>query len=152
MTFSVSVSGINVLVGDLRELTQTSKDFVINRMAEIAEDSMIVGAGRHRKTGALEASIVNRPIDRGRIVAHDSQYLIRAGGVDYAPFVVFGTRPHRIEPKDKKVLRWTSGGNYVFARFVNHPGYIGDNYVYRAGDDAVSQFARLVTEAIERQT
>lgn len=34
-----------------------------------------------------------------------------------------GTRPHRIEPKVAKALRFRgSSGNFVFARGVNHPG------------------------------
>jgi len=40
----------------------------------------------------------------------------------YAAYVDNGTRPHRIGTKDKKVLRWFSGGRPVFARSVFHPG------------------------------
>jgi|SRR5215831_12282129 len=33
-----------------------------------------------------------------------------------------GTRPHPIEPKYAKVLRFDYGGDIVFAMFVHHPG------------------------------
>lgn len=61
--------------------------------------------------------------------------------VHYAPYVEFGTRPHRIEPRSARVLAWSEGGlgRYVtaasgrqyykqgtgsrrFAAYVNHPG------------------------------
>jgi phage gpG-like protein len=44
--------------------------------------------------------------------------------VIYAAIHEFGgkTRAHVIEPKDKKVLRFKSGGKWVFAKRVNHPG------------------------------
>lgn len=41
----------------------------------------------------------------------------------HASFVEKGTKPHRIEPKRKKVLRWEgSGGTVFFSHGVNHPG------------------------------
>jgi hypothetical protein len=33
-----------------------------------------------------------------------------------------GTKPHEIRPKNKKSLRFTSGGETIFAKKVNHPG------------------------------
>lgn len=33
-----------------------------------------------------------------------------------------GTAPHVIRPKNKKALRFTSGGSTIFAKRVNHPG------------------------------
>ena len=56
----------------------------------------------------------------------------------YATFVEFGTRPHGIVPRFKKVLRWRTGGrgpvsafkagkalqkgNFIFSMKVQHPG------------------------------
>lgn len=37
-------------------------------------------------------------------------------------FMEEGTAPHVIRPVNKKALRFTSGGNEVFAKKVNHPG------------------------------
>lgn len=37
-------------------------------------------------------------------------------------FMEEGTKPHIIQPKSKKALRFTSGGETVFAKKVYHPG------------------------------
>lgn len=43
--------------------------------------------------------------------------------VKHAEFIELGTKPHIIEPKTKKVLRWiTPQGYTVFRRKVFHPG------------------------------
>lgn len=45
-------------------------------------------------------------------------------GIPYAAIHEFGgvTKPHRIEPRNAKILAFQMGGSPVFARFVNHPG------------------------------
>ena len=50
----------------------------------------------------------------------------------YAPYVHNGTAAHIIVPRRKKSLRWASNGRFVFARRVSHPGYAGDDFLYRA--------------------
>ena len=41
---------------------------------------------------------------------------------DYAEMVSGGTRPHVIRPRRARALRFTVGGQTVFATRVNHPG------------------------------
>jgi hypothetical protein len=128
-----------------RELTKLPKDLegaVIQRLAQIAYDEAEAGAARHNRTGALAQSLFNRAVPGGREVGHDTR---RA---PQALFVNLGTRPHEIRPKDKKVLRWASGGRYFFSKFVKHPGYVGDPYLERAADAAVRQFVAVVDAAL----
>lgn len=47
--------------------------------------------------------------------------------VEYAPDIEFGSRPHVIESKNRKVL---SNGKTFFGRKVNHPGWSGDSFLY----------------------
>jgi hypothetical protein len=43
--------------------------------------------------------------------------------VPYARYVLEGTRPHTIVPRNKKALSWMNQmGDQVFATIVNHPG------------------------------
>lgn len=143
MGIKVTIDGVEKLVGDVGRLMSALEKAVILRMSQVAYDSMQQGAGRHSKTGALFRSLYNRSIPHGREVGHDPRL------APHALFVNFGTRPHKIYPKDKKALRWAGGGAFHFAKFVNHPGYRGDNYMQRAADAAIVQFTAIVTAAIK---
>lgn len=143
MTISIQVRGLTEVRGELLQLPDKLEAEVIRQMSQIAYDSAQRGADSHTKTGALFQSLYNRAIPNGREVGHDPT---RA---PYAEFVVFGSRPHIIKPKNKKALRWAGGGGFIFAKFVRHPGYIGDNYMRRAADDAIRQFDRIVTDALK---
>ena len=51
--------------------------------------------------------------------------------VDYGKHVEFGTLPHIITPKNKKALKFKSGGKTIFAKRVNHPGTRPNNFIRR---------------------
>ena len=141
MSIQVRIEGADILRGQLLQLPQKLEASVLRQMAQIAYDKAQQGAGRHFKTGALFRSLYNRSIPHGREVGHDPR------AAPHALFVNFGTRPHRIAPKKKKALRWAGGGAFKFAKWVNHPGYIGDNYMIRAADDSIRQFRAIVDAA-----
>lgn len=143
MAINITVNGIATVRNELRQLPDAIEASVIRQMAQIAYDSAERGADAHTKTGAMRQSLFARAIPKGREVGHDLQ---RA---PHALFVQLGARPHVIEPKKKKALRWTAGGAFVFAKRVNHPGYRGDPYLVRAADDAVRQFAAIVDRALQ---
>jgi HK97 gp10 family phage protein len=69
-------------------------------------------------TGRLRASI---RVEARRTLTLRSVYTI-GSDVFYAPFVNDGTRPHRIYPRRGRFLRFTVGGDVVYARVVRHPG------------------------------
>lgn len=137
------ITGVNVAQTWVRDLPPNVAKDVVLRMSQIAYDAVQLGADRHTKTGALFQSVYNRQIPNGREVGHDPT---RA---PYAQFVIFGTRPHVIRPKNKKALRWPAGAGFRFAKFVNHPGYRGDDYMTTAADYAVRQFANLVDQSLK---
>lgn len=148
MALYIQVNGAKQVSDELSAIPESLAREVIRQMAAIAYDSAEAGARSHTKpgsTGALLQSLYNRQgEDRiSRAVGHDPQ---RA---PHALFVNLGTRPHLITPKNKKALRWASGGKFFFAQRVNHPGYIGDPYVYRAADDALAQFQTIVDQALK---
>lgn len=48
-------------------------------------------------------------------------------------YVLYGTRPHRIEPRRPGgVLRFMVDGRVVYARYVNHPGTKPNNWLREA--------------------
>jgi len=131
-----------ILLADLKQLPPTFEKEAILKLSVAAEAEVRRGADKHTKTGRLFQSVYNREISNGREVGHDPE---RA---PHALFVVGGTRPHVIEPKNRKVLRFPvgSGGNtrFVFARRVNHPGYKGDDYMTPAANAAMLQLQSII--------
>lgn len=52
-------------------------------------------------------------------------------------FVVRGTRPHIIRPRNRKALRFQASGRVVFATIVHHPGNKANNFLLEALRDAL---------------
>lgn len=146
MTIFMRFEGLTEATGTLRRLPAALERTTILRMSQVAYDEAQRGAGRHNKTGAMVQSLFNRSIPKGREVGHDPQ---RA---PHAIFVQLGTRAHVIMPKNKKALRWASGGTFFFAGKVNHPGYRGDPYLIVAATLALRKFSNIVTAALREQT
>ncbi len=54
----------------------------------------------------------------------------------HAHAIESGARPHVIEARRRKALRFMSGGKFVFRRKVNHPGNRPFKFLYRATNAA----------------
>lgn len=142
MPVGVRFTGFSEARTEIVKIPEAMERSAIRQMSQIAYDAAFRSASSHNKTGALVKSLYNRMIPKGREVGHDPQI------APQALWVNFGTRPHKIRPKNKSVLRWVgAGGRFVFAKEVNHPGYIGDAYLFRAADDAIRQFAKIMDNA-----
>lgn len=78
---------------------------------------------------------------------------VRVGSDDpIAKIMEFGSRPHVIQPRSKRVLRFQSGGQVRFSRKVNHPGTRAYRFLrgaLEAKQDYLSRLARsMVTEQL----
>ena len=118
---------------------------ILQDVAQKAFDYAEEGANRHSKTGALIRALGAGPTKTG-----DLEYRV---GFDlqvarHALFVHWGTAPHRIYPKDRKALRWASGGKFFFAKFVNHPGYKGDPMLVTASQNVLRDFDSIVQRTL----
>jgi len=89
----------------------------------------------YQKRSALERNIDYRLKSQAGIVyIKDRNMMVdsKYGRLNYILFVLKGTKPHTIVPKDRKVLRFKSLSGFVFAKRVRHPGYKGDDFVHKA--------------------
>jgi hypothetical protein len=139
----LNIEGLEQVRARFARLIPETQQQVLNGLAQVAFDSAQRQADTHTKTGALARSLFLKPEgDKAWVIGHDQQH------APHAVFVHWGTRPHVIKPKSKKVLRWAGGSGggtgFIFARFVNHPGYRGDAWLVKAADDAVKQFDAIV--------
>jgi len=143
MPIKIEISGVTRAQSEIRAMPAEVQRLAILRLSQVAYDSAQKGAGAHTKTGALFKSVYNRPILDGRQVGHDLTI------APYARWVLWGTKPHKIRAKNKKLLRWATNGRWFSKKEVNHPGYKGDQWMVRAADDAVRQFAAIIDKAFK---
>ena len=65
--------------------------------------------------------------------------MLNLNRANYGYFVHHGFPAHNIRSKNKKALRWPSGGRFAFAKSVRHPGFAGDPFVFNALDACDSE-------------
>jgi hypothetical protein len=143
---NIDIEGLDAIRQEFARLVPEVRQRVLNGMAQVAFDTAQRQADTHTKTGALARSLRLRPEgDSAWIIDHNLQ------SAPHAVFVHWGTRPHVIRPRQKKVLRWAGGTGrgtgFIFASFVRHPGYSGDPWLVKAADEAVRQFDAIVRRA-----
>ena len=95
---------------------------------------------------------VRVPVDSGDLrrslaVRMEGDRVIIGPDVPYAGYVEFGTKPHDIKPKTKRVLKFTVGGQTVFARVVHHPGTKPNPFVQDSFDAWTRSVGPEIAEA-----
>lgn len=147
MGIDVKVSGADKAAAWIVDIVPSVARQVISDMAKIAFDTMQQGAGRHSPrtdgTGKLRSSLYNE--SQGPLVSRVGH---NTSVAPYAQWLLHGSVAHIIRPRNAKALRFKLGNQTVFARFVKHPGYAGDNYLNTAEQNALTSFARFVDNAI----
>ena len=93
------------------------------------------------KTGNLRTSLGVK-VESSRVIIGPDERQAPYGG-----YVEFGTGPHVIRPKTKKVLSFVVNGKRVFATKVNHPGTKAQPYVRPAFDAWVDSLGTMAAEA-----
>lgn len=89
------------------------------------------------KTGNLRSNWIITKQGNNYIVENDTSY---------ARYVVEGTRPHDIFPRNSSVLAFQWHGNMVFAKRVHHPGTSPNPFV----EDAVHEVENNLDLIVER--
>lgn len=120
----------------------------IGKGRPLLQDIQIRGVREAKIRVARATGFTGRTIHPGELTDHFA--IVEAGGA--APFLEFGTRPHLIVPRTKRVLSWTEGkrlsgrnrtgagaGRRIFARRVHHPGTKRQPFLVPAAVEAVRQ-------------
>jgi hypothetical protein len=137
---SVTVTGGKALIRRLNAIQNGRpilKDIQIRATAEATNRGP-------RKTGHL-----GRSIHPGSLT--DSFAIVEASA-GYAAYVEMGTKPHTIQPRNAKMLSWTTGkrlsgrarsgkgaGQRIFAKRVHHPGTKAQPFLLPGAVEAVKQ-------------
>lgn len=101
--------------------------------------------GAPKKTGRMANSLKmmmrpRRTFVYGRVTASPR----------YTHYVERGTRPHRIQAKNKKALKFIKGGKTVIVRAVRHPGTKPRPFMFRALVEAAVPRGFVVRRTVVR--
>ena len=143
MTIRVELVGTEAVRAAFASLVPKLQQQATAQLAQKVFEDVRAGAARHTRysrTGRLVNSIRLHKVPGGFRVFHDQVY------APHAPFVLHGTHPHLIKPKDPNgVLRFfTRSGSVVFAKFARHPGTKPDDYIRRAYEGAGRHFTAIL--------
>lgn len=135
----IELTGEKEIRAAFAALVPRIQEKAVARLAQKVFSDVVDGADSHTKTGSLHQSVqLRKTAATEYVVYHDSQI------APYWRFVHWGAKPHVIRPNRKKVLRWPSGNGFMFAKFVNHPGYKGDPYMVKAMQNAPRYFEQII--------
>jgi len=137
MKLSVSIDGVEQARRTFKAWS-TVHERALAGTAVAVEHIIEREAARHNQSGRLVRSIYKRRIVDGWEIGHDPRV------APHAVFVHWGTRPHDIRPRQKRALRWASGGAFRFAKKVRHPGTKADPWLVRAAREAPIIFSQRV--------
>jgi len=136
---------------NLEEIDKARISRAIKNITQDVYENVRFYAKPHNKTGMMERNIHHKVKPQAGIVEITNNNMLvnwKGKRINYANFVLFGTRPHEIKPKTKKALRFyfKNLDEFVYRKSVHHPGYRGDDFMYKALQKTLSKLDKLVKE------
>lgn len=131
----------NVDVSGLDEIARKVSDYLVPRIVEEVGQELLstVEQKTPRQTGHLASNWTMTVNGESLTIENDTPY---------ATFVVDGTKPHEILPKNASVLAFQINGTTVFAKRVHHPGTSPNPFVDESINLIESQIDNIVAQAI----
>jgi hypothetical protein len=126
-------AAIRVQIKGIRQLRDRFD--AIDDLGPLMRDIALSAIGEEKKLAPVKTGNLRRSIHVGHIAPRYAEVVASA---NYAAYVEFGTQPHEIRPRTKKVLRWKTKGGYRFARVVQHPGTRAQPYMIPGAQKALS--------------
>jgi hypothetical protein len=117
----------------------------IGELGSFMRDLALSAVGEEKRLSPVRTGNLRRTIHVARVSAREA---VVEASANYAAFVEFGTRPHEIRPRNRKALRWKSGGAYRFARVVQHPGTRAQPYMIPGAEKAISGAGGLADHVV----
>ena len=148
----VDIFGLKEIHQSLNHIDKNLHPIIIRDATEDAFKNVRKRAEKHYKTGNMEDNIsfkVRKTF--GEVYIEDNGMLVDYKGkkINYATFVLYGTRKHDIKPSKKKKLRYASVGAFVHAKLVHHTGYKGDNFLYDGVQDTFKKLDNIINKAVQ---
>lgn len=147
MGWHVSVSGVDAVESRMDSIHNNLRSRLEEAMAISVRDVQERARANHRfttRTGEAERSIEAKVSGSGDSIT---------GEVGTTRLITIylhqGIKAHDIEPRSKKVLRWASGGKFVFAKRAHNPGIKKDPFIFNAEEAEAGAIKRRFDDIIE---
>ncbi len=151
MEVKISINGVHEIQKTLQNIDKNLIPVIVAEATHDVYDNVKNRAHKHHVTGNMEDNIsLKVHKESGEVFIEDNAMMVKWRGkkVNYASFVLYGTRPHTIEPKEKKTLRYSGVKDFVFAKAVEHKGYKGDNFLYDGVKDTFKKLDNIIDKAV----
>lgn len=151
MQIKLTVSGTKEIQKTLSHIDEHIGAIIVKKATRELFSEVKKRAKKHTDTGNMEDNITFRvQKNNGIVYIEDNAMMVDHKGkkVNYATFVLYGTRSHTIAPKEKKTLRYSSVGDFVFRKTVEHPGYKGDNFLQTSRDTIFAKLDKIIDKVI----
>jgi len=137
----------------LKELPKRDEKKLLAEVTKRIWKSSRRRAKKHFKTGTMEKNLTYLvKKDKGYVFFENDGMLVNWKGkkINYANFVLFGTRPHTIKPRVKRALRFSYKNldEFIYRKSVHHPGYKGDDFLKKALDKTFANIEKLIKGAL----
>jgi Bacteriophage HK97-gp10, putative tail-component len=119
----------------------------IEELGGFMRDLALDAISEQKRRSPVRTGNLRRSIHLGRVTSTSAETI---AGANYAAFVEFGTRPHEIRPRTKRVLRWKNGTGYRYATRVNHPGTRAQPYMIPGAEAAIAGAGGLKNKIVDR--
>lgn len=136
---------IGIVFQGLKEL-QKRVD-AIEDLGPVMRDLALTAVAEQKQLAPVKTGNLRRTIHVGRVTSRSAETIASA---KYAAPVEFGTRPHEIRPRNRKVLRWKGAGGVVFAKRVRHPGTRAQPFMIPGAERAIASINGLRQRVIEQ--
>lgn len=145
MSFNVNVSGeIGKTLGRFRFVAAATI------WADKAEPLAQAALRRQAPVGqGPNAGRLRDQIRSQRTLTGSSITIRYTSNTPYTGYVLHGTQPHMIRPRNAQVLHWVNASGGHFARFVNHPGTKPNKFPARAITPLVPELRKRFKDAVE---
>lgn len=146
MSWHITVSSVDAVGSRMDSIHNNLHSRLEEAMAISVRDVQERARANHRfttRTGEAERSIEAK--SRALVILSLAKSAQRAYHNLSAP----RHQAHDIEPRSKKVLRWASGGKFVFAKRAHNPGIKKDPFIFNAEEAEAGAIKQRFDDIIE---
>ena len=146
---NIKIEGLASIQEAIVDLDRDMQEKLIKRVTVDAHENILNRAKVNYKTGNMENNITYRVRKKnleGLVFIEDNNMMVEVSNgtsLNYALFVLYGTKPHFIKPKDKKNLRYASVNKFVYSKLVKHKGYAGNNFLEDGLNDTFKNINKI---------